>query len=483
MNFLVLMMKYKIKIGKDFLELMGHSKNYILAQFLTMGLAFFTLPIFTRLMNPAEYGIMSVFISLEGIVTIIFGIGIRGAVSRYYYEGKNDFYGFLSSNVWFVLVSGIGLTVLAFSFRNQIQPFLNIPQGLILIAFFVALPQALFQLYQSYLQASKRSKKVASLNVVSALIGTGLAIAIMYQLKEERYYAKALGQGAAALSMLLVTFFSLHGKLVFSIKKEHIGYSLIFGLPVVFHLLSQNLLNTFDQVIINQLVGQYETGIYSVAYKVGMVQSIVSMGILNAWTPMFYAKMNKREYVDITELAKKYAFIVMLVAVFLIFYAKEILSTLVDKEYLEAVRIIPIIIASYFFFFLYTMYVNYAFYEKKTKNIALITIFAGSINILLNYLLIPKFGYIAAAWTTLLSYIFLFLLHYVNVKWVIKVNRIVGIQTFLLPTAMLLFLGFLYFLFSEIKMCYFLSLFIRSCVFLMTICFAYFVVKSKRSQV
>lgn len=475
MNFL----KKNVKIGKDFLELIKHSKNYVLAQFLTMGLAFLTLPIFTRLMSPDEYGVMSVFTSFEGIIAIIFGLGVRGAISRYYYEDKEDFFEYLSSNIWLIFIASFGLTVLAILFRSQLQTFLNIPFGMIYIAFVIAIPQAIYQLYESYLQASKKSKKVASLNVIRALIATGLAIAIMLQMDSEKYYAKAIGQGIGALTLFSVTLFYLKKKLKFSIKKEHLSYSLVFGLPIILHLLSQNILNSFDQIIINQLVGQHETGIYSVAYKIGMVQSLISMGILKAWTPMFYDKLNKDKYDDINALAKKYAYIVMLVAVFLIFFAKEIIVILADKSYHEAISIIPIIVISYFFFFLYTMYVNYAFYEKKTKNIAAITIVAGGLNILLNYLFIPKFGYIAASGTTLISYVVLFLLHYINVKWILKVKRIINIKIFVIPTCMLILMGLMNFIVLVNTKNYISCLAVRILTFALTAALTYVIFKRK----
>jgi len=464
----------------DFLELIKHSKNYVIANFVTVGLAFLTMPIFTRLMSPDDYGIMSVFTSFEGIIAVIYGLGIKGAISRYYYEDKNDFFNYLSSNIWLIFIISIGLTGIALALRNYLHAFLNIPLGMIYIALGIAIPQAIFQLYQGYLQASKKSEKVASLNIFGALISTGLAILIMIQMSEERYYAKAIGQSVSAFVMFLLTFWFLRKQLHFRIKKEHLSYSIVFGLPVILHLLSQNILNTFDQIIINQLVGQHETGIYSVAYKISMVQSIVSMAILQAWTPMFYDKLNKEKYNDINALAKKYAFIVMLVAVFLIFFAKEIIVILVDKNYYEALGIIPIIIISYFFFFLYTMYVNYAFYEKKTKSIAAITIIAGSLNILLNYLLIPKYGYISAAWTTLISYIALFILHYVNVKWVIKVKRITNIRLFILPTVFLIILAIMNYLISIQIDSYFVSILLRILIYIVLLIFSYLVIKRKQ---
>jgi len=392
-------------------------------------------------MTPDEFGVMSVFTSLTAVLAIIFGFGMRGAISRYYYEDKQDFFDYFSSNFWFVFLAGILLTSLVLLFQNQLQLFLNIPKGMIYISFGIAIPQVIFQLYSSYLQAAKKSKKIASLSLISALIATGLAIVIMPQMTDERYYAKAIGQAISSLILFLIALSYLKKYVSFSIKKEHLAYSLVFGLPIILHLLSQNILNTFDQIIINQLVGKYETGIYSVAYKIGMVQNLISTGILKAWSPIFYGKMNQKKYSDINSLANKYGYIVMLVAVFLIFFAKEIITVLADQSYHEALYIIPIIVISYFFLFLYSIYVGFAFFYKKTKNIATITITVGGLNIFLNYLLIPKFGYVAAAWTSLLSYIVLFILHYTNVKWIIKIKNIISYKIFILPAMILVFMG------------------------------------------
>lgn len=461
----------KLNLGKDFTELLKHSKNYISAEILTKGLAFITLPIFTRLMPPDEYGILSVFVSLTGILAILFSFGVSGAIGRYYYENSDDFSEYFSSNLWFVLISGVGLTILVILFREELYSFLNIPYALIYIALGITIPQVLYQLYQAYLIASKNSKKVASLNVIFAFISTFLAIILMYQMSEERYYAKAIGQATGVLLMLGITLWHLKDHLKFKIEKKHLKYSLVFGLPIVVHLLSQNVLNTFDQIIINQLLGNKEAGIYSVAYRIGMLQSVVTLGILKSWTPIFYKKLNKNKVSDINDLARKYAYLISFVAVILIFFSREVIIILVDKQYHEALTLIPIIIISYFFFFLYTMYVNYAFYEKRTRKIALFTITAGAINILLNYLFIPKYGYVAAAWTTLISYLILFILHYINVKWIISVKSITEIKAFIIPLLSLITFTLIHYLILYFNLEYWLSLTLR---LIIVMCYALF---------
>jgi O-antigen/teichoic acid export membrane protein len=127
------------------------------------------------------------------------------------------------------------------------------------------------------------------------------------------------------------------------------------------------------------------------------------------------------------------------------------------------------------------MYVNYAFYEKKTKYIAAITIITGVLNVLLNYLLIPKFGYVAAAWTTLISYIVLFLLHYINVKWVIKVKRITNVRIFFRPTLILILLWILHFFLITYIENYILKLILRILIFSLIFVLTYRNFKQKQT--
>ena len=77
---------FRNSIGKDFFELINHSKNYVTAELFNYGLAFITMPIFTRLLNPTDYGILAVLTSFIAIFGIIYSLGFKGAIVRYYYE-------------------------------------------------------------------------------------------------------------------------------------------------------------------------------------------------------------------------------------------------------------------------------------------------------------------------------------------------------------------------------------------------------------
>jgi len=406
--------------SSDLLEFILHSKNYVAANFFGKGLAFISIPIFTRLLLPSDYGVLAIFLSFLGIMSIIMSLGIRGSIIRYYYEDKDDFDSFMGTNLVFIFAWS---TVVLFSLvllRPVLIKFFNLPFTILLIAGVIAFFNNTFNNYTGYLQASKRSKNVLNLSSTRSALILVFGVVITIMLTENKYYGKIIANLITSIIFLIVCFKPILNISSLNIQKKHIKYSLVFGLPLVFHLLSGRVLIDFDRIIINQLVGHNEAGLYSFAYNIGMIQNLISMGMLTAWTPLLYSKLNEQRYREINILASKYSRFIYILAFTLILFSREIVILLADKMYHAAFEVVPIIIVSYVFFFLYTVYVEFAFYAKNTYMIAALTIIAGSINVALNYYLIPKYGYQVAAWTTLISYTSLFLLHYLNVRFIVK---------------------------------------------------------------
>ena len=186
-----------------------------------------------------------------------------------------------------------------------------------------------------------------------------------------------------------------------------------------------NLFRT--QRIIYQLAGSTDTGLYSFAYNVGMIMNIVVMAMNKSWVPIFYENLANKNFKKIDNLAYNYSKYIYFTAIGLILFSKEIVFLMADKKYHTALPIVSIIVISYVGLFLYTLYANYSFYRKKTGLISLATLSAGAINIGLNYWLIPIFGYVAAAYTTFVSYFLLFIFHFLNAKYILKEKEIIQV--------------------------------------------------------
>jgi len=417
---------YKIKtyiyniLGEKNFELINHAKNYMSAEFITKGLAFLSIPLFTRLLTTDGYGILSIYTSVISIFTILLGLNIIGSVSRYFYEENNEFEFFLGSNLLFILIFDILFIIVLYQFKDYISDFFGISSYLFILSIVISFFNVPMKMILAYFQASKKSKKHAAMTIAKKILVLIISLVLIYFLDNNKYLGKAYAEIFVMGIVFLISIYYLLKKSKKIFKLKYISYSLKFGIPLIPHALSGFVLTSFDTIIINQLTGASNAGLYSFAYNIGRIMNFTVIAMNKAWVPLFYEKFKKRNYSEIKTLAYNYSNYIYMFAILLILFSKEIVMIMADKSYYSSLNLVPIIIISYVFGFLYTLYANYSFYFKKTKLISLITIIVGTINVVLNYIYIPKFGYKVASVTTLICNALLFIFHYLNVRFVMK---------------------------------------------------------------
>lgn len=172
--------------------------------------------------------------------------------------------------------------------------------------------------------------------------------------------------------------------------------------------------------MINNIIGSDKAAIYSVAYTFSMMFTILTNAINSSFIPYTYKSLKKQNY---KELKKNASILVLLVGVACIIamgLGAEFIRIFAAPKYYEARWVVIPVAESLLFLFIYPLFCNVEFYFEKTKFIMVASSGAAIINILLNYLFIPKFGYIAAAYTTLVCYILLTIAHYVAYKKLLK---------------------------------------------------------------
>ena len=200
------------------------------------------------------------------------------------------------------------------------------------------------------------------------------------------------------------------------ITKRYSKYAIKVSLPLIVHLLAGYLLSSSDKIMITKMVSSEANALYSVAYNVSLLVSLLWTSLNNAWSPWAYKQMDEKRYDKLKKYSKPY-FLGFLVVVYVaMLITPELLLFMGGRGYMEAKYVMPPVMVGYVFQFVYSLYVNIEFYHKKQKNIAIGTTLACIINIILNYIFIPKYGYIAAAYTTLVGYIVLYIVHYRFVK-------------------------------------------------------------------
>ena len=402
------------------LEFVRHGKNYLAGNFMVQGLAFISIPILTRLLNPDDYGMIAVFISMVAIFSILLGLNFQGSINRKFYETDDSFGEFIYSSTRFIFFFALVLASVCVLFSSYISAFFDAPKQVFFMALAVSFLSIFRNIYFSFLQASMQSRRFAILSFIQALAILLLGVGLILWLSEKRYLGKLIANLAVVVAFFVFSIVQLKKLEKPKWAFVHVRYALHLGVPLIPHTLSHFILSSFDRIIINQLKDASQTGLYSLAYNVGSLLMVVVGGLNNAWVPIFFKNLNEGKYDEIQRKSDIYALIIIFCAFSISMFAREVVMVMASPQYYAALHIIPVIVLSSVFIFLYQLCVNYTFYVKKNIWISINTLLCGGLNIGLNYMFIPRYGYTAAAWTTLVSYILLFVLNYITAKYFMR---------------------------------------------------------------
>mgnify|MGYP000563176755 CR=1 FL=1 len=392
---------------------------YIISNLILKGIAVITTPIFTRLLTPSEFGIVNTYISWMGILTVVGTLDLYASIqlARHHFE-ESQIDAFISSILSLSSSFLIGIYIIVKLLGTTAISFIEIPAKLIDIMFLEVLFANAFTMLQAKHRAFFRYKKFVLLTGIIAVLSPVLSIILVSLQDSELYYWKIVGNAVpmVVISAFIFVLILRQGKCIY--KKEYWKYALVFSLPLIPHHLSGNLLNSFDRIMINKYAGPADTGLYSLAYSYSLFLSIVWSSMNRAWAPWFYGKMKEDNIADIRKYVKPYIAIFSIVYAIMLLVGPEALKFFGPEEYWESKWVVPPVLSGLFMQFIYSLYVNIEFYRKKTKYIAIGTLTAAVVNIVLNYLLIPVYGYIIAAYTTLVGFFILFIMHYfISKKW------------------------------------------------------------------
>ena len=387
---------------------------YTLSNIVIKGMAFITTPIFTRLMSQEEYGSFSNISSWANIISIIATLCLYSSISRAKYDYDEDIKGYMSTItilgsvftliIWLLIELKIGFWERLFNMDR-----LYILSIMIYSLFTPAL-QTLITKHRMY----NEYKNVIALTWITLLVTTFGALGLTI-LMSNKLTGRVIGNYTiiAIVDVVFWLYIVIQGK-TFSLKM--CKYACALSLPLLVHELSGVLLNSSDRIIINQLCGARKAALYSIAYTIAMIVTVVLSSLNQAWVPWFFDKMQKNDRESIRNVVPKYMAGFTVGCIGLMFIGPEMILIFGGENYLEAMYVIPPICLAIEIQFVYTLYVNIEFFEKKTTYISLATAGATVINIALNYYAIPRWGYIAAAYTTVIGYLFTFLFHYIVCK-------------------------------------------------------------------
>ncbi|MBU3184357.1 lipopolysaccharide biosynthesis protein [Clostridium estertheticum] len=385
---------------------------FTIGTFFVQGISFITMGIFTRMLGTADFGIVNVYTTWLSVFTTLITLGLLATVNNAKVDFKEKYDEFASSILFLATLFAIFWFIIVFIFKKQIGSIINLNSILVMCLIIQSFFQFIVDFSNAKLNAEYKYKKYLLISISGAILNTILAIIIIYNLKTDKYYGRISSLIIVALLYGTVLYIIAMRKGKKLINFKYWKYALILSIPAIVHLLSGVILQSVDTLMINSMLGESAAGIYSFAYKIGMIMYIVWLACNKAWVPWFYENMKEKNYEDIRLKIKYYIMIFSVMGFVLIFISPEIGKIMGTKDFYQGLDYVPLIMVGYYFQFLYSIPVNLEFYTKNTKLLSLGTLIAALTNVVLNYIMIPRYGAVAATWTTIIAYVLLFLYHY-----------------------------------------------------------------------
>lgn len=402
-------------------RLLKNISMLLAGNFVAKVLSFFMVPFYTSILTTSDYGIADLISNIVFLVLPIFSILMEEAVMRFSLDKGND-----SQEVFAIAFK---LSTVGFFIALCISPILLLLEnfrpyyGYVLLYYVVTW---LYNLLSNYVKGLDKVILTATAGVIHTFAYLGLNIYFLAVLKIGVFgYLLAI-----SLSNLLAILFlagkSKALKVIFvsretnwKLAKEMVKYSL----PMIPNYILWWVNNASDRFLVTFFCGTAVNGVYAVAYKIPSLLNSLTSIFSSAWQISSVDNFGTKESINFyNKIYSFYSGMLLIGASGLILITKGIAQILFAKDFFEAWKITPILVLAYIFSAL-AQYLNSVFSASKKTKTLMYSSFAGAVvNIVLNMILIPKFGGSGAAIATFIGYMTIWIVNMKNTRKIIKMN-------------------------------------------------------------
>lgn len=387
---------------------------YTIANFLMKSIVFITTPIFTRLLTHEDFGLYNNFTSWLSTFMVFVTLNLESTFISAKFEFADKFDEYILSVLALSSCSGVVWLVLIniFSVQAALLTGVDVLYLNLMILYLLALPAV--NMFQGRERYEYKYKISVLISLAVSILTTVISVALVVLIRD-----KLAGRIIGTVAPTILIGCALYIFLIKKGKRINVGYwryAMFICLPFIPHLLSLTLLNSMDRMMITRVCGAEDNALYSLAYTCGTIITLLMSSMNTAFSPWLGEKLHTGATTEIYEAAKKYILLFTSLAAGIMLITPEVLLIMGGRSYQEAVYVMPPVAFGCICQFLYTMFVNIEQFKKKTVGMAFASVSAALLNYMLNCALIPQFGYIAAAYTTLISFLWLLLVHMYLVK-------------------------------------------------------------------
>ena len=389
---------------------------YLISNICTKAFGFITIPLYTRVLTTSEYGYLNTYNAWVSLLSVIMGLSLSSAIYGKMKLERENRDRFQSSVMSLSVLAAMIITVIVLSANIVLY-------GRIDVLVFLALIQGYGTFVVNYVL---QEWVVDNRYVVHSVVSIGMTavpiavtcLIIKYVFVHQRYLSIIVPRAAVivVLMNLFIIMIIARGKCIYD--KDIWIWSLKYCIPVVFHSLSLMVMLQADRIMISNLYGYDESGVYSFIYNVTLVIGVLIAALENTWKTWFFRNYEISDRRLIQNRCRLFITVAILGVSVYIFVAPDLVKILASEEYQTRLFLIGPIAFAYIISFFYDFLVYVEYKKEATKNIAKASIIAAIVNIVLNALIIPRYGGIGAACTTCVAYAVQFVMH------ILVVNRL-----------------------------------------------------------
>jgi O-antigen/teichoic acid export membrane protein len=392
---------------------------YSLGAFFQRSTSILLLPVYAFYLHTEEYGAYSLLITTLYFMDTLFSFGIRAGFTRSYYDynSRKALDGLISTVFWFTIGMSAIVILLGILISNNIILIIfgsTDYRDAFLIVIFLLFIGLFNQLGLTLIRARRAAKSYVLIQTITALVRIGLILWFVIGL-EGRIIAILLAYSISAIILLGILIIYLQPSIGFQFSLKETRKMLDFGFPLMIAGLWGFISTYIDRYMLNYYTTLTEVGIYTLAYQIAMVISLIIIYPFKfIWAPTY---LSIKEHSFINEFCAKILTYLLLVggflALFISLFAGDFIDGFTRPEYRAAQPLIPILVFTYFLWSSRPVIEVAMVLQRKTKFIAVLHLFGAILNIVLNIVLIPRYHLVGAALATALSFSTVLIIDYV----------------------------------------------------------------------
>ena len=381
---------------------------------------FILVPLYTYCLSTSEYGVADLLFAISSVLVPVITLNIVEGIYRFSLDKDADNDKILSiSFVLLIFASIIGLLIIPIMKR-----FLEFSSYNLLFYFYV-ITSAFSQVLLTNLKGQEKLKKFAIGNILSTIFVAlfNILFLLIMKMKVEGYFLSYI------ISNVLVAIYSfIVGNVANNLKNFNFDKKLFnkmtkYSIVLIPTSFMWWIMNSSDRIMISEFINSSANGIYAISYKLPSILTVISNIFNQAW--MFSAvdledsEDNEKYNNKIFELLLS---VLLIASVTLLILTKPFLKIYVSSEYYSSWKYVPYLILGSTFSVLGTFVATQYSVKKDSKGFLFSGLFGAILNIILNFILIPKIGVHGAAFATCVSYISTFIYRIIDTRKYIKIN-------------------------------------------------------------